>query len=184
MATALAALSWATGTNAWLPSAIVGRPCCGARVPTTSAAILAAAAAEPPADDATNANYYGGGARLVSCDTLSKSYDGTRYQFRDISLGVSAGARIGLVGVNGVGKSTLMKCLAGLESPDSGTVSFEGRPVSFFVGEEASASARFFMRGKLKFGSFDNRLLGALRKRLEHVLRWLRTQLVPVELRG
>lgn len=144
VATALAALSWATGTNAWLPSAIVGRPCCGARAPTTSAAILAAAAAEPPADDATNANYYGGGARLVSCDTLSKSYDGTRYQFRDISLGVSAGARIGLVGVNGVGKSTLMKCLAGLESPDSGTVSFEGRPVSFFVGEEASASARFW----------------------------------------
>ena len=61
-----------------------------------------------------------GGARLVYCEGLSKSYDGQRFQFRDISLGVATGQRVGLIGVNGVGKSTLMKCLAGLEQHDAG----------------------------------------------------------------
>ena len=70
------------------------------------------------------------------CDALSKSYDGKRYQFRDISLGIASGQRVGLIGVNGVGKSTLMKCLAGLEDPDGGEVGFEGRPVCLYVEQE------------------------------------------------
>ena len=70
------------------------------------------------------------------CDSLSKSYDGKRYQFRDISLGVASGQRVGLIGVNGVGKSTLMKCLAGLEVPDDGSVGFDGRPVCLYVEQE------------------------------------------------
>jgi ATP-binding cassette subfamily F protein uup len=76
------------------------------------------------------------GARLLYCDSLSKSYDGKRYQFRDVSLGVAAGQRVGLIGVNGIGKSTLMKCLAGLEYPDDGAVGFEGRPVVLYVEQE------------------------------------------------
>ena len=76
------------------------------------------------------------GPRLVNCDSLSKSYDGKRYQFRDVSLGVATGSRIGLVGVNGVGKSTLMKCIAGLEDLDGGSVSFEGRPTVLYVEQE------------------------------------------------
>ena len=82
------------------------------------------------------------GARLVYCDQLSKSYDGKRYQFRDISLGVASGQRVGLIGVNGVGKSTLMKCLAGLEYPDSGSVGFEGRPVLLYVEQEPVGTAK------------------------------------------
>jgi ATPase subunit of ABC transporter with duplicated ATPase domains len=70
------------------------------------------------------------------CDGLSKSYDGKRYQFRDISLGVAAGQRAGLVGVNGVGKSTLLRCLAGLEEADAGSVGVEGRPVVLYVEQE------------------------------------------------
>ena len=77
-----------------------------------------------------------GGARLVYCEALSKSYDGKRYQFRDISLGIASGQRTGLIGVNGVGKSTLMKCLAGIETPDAGSVGFEGRPVCLYVEQE------------------------------------------------
>ena len=76
------------------------------------------------------------GARLVYCDSLSKTYDGSHYQFREISLGVAAGQRVGLIGVNGVGKSTLLKCLAGLEAPDAGSVGFEGRPVVLYVEQE------------------------------------------------
>ena len=77
-----------------------------------------------------------GAPRLMYCDSLSKSYDGKRYQFRDISLGVASGQRVGLIGVNGVGKSTLMKCLAGLEVPDDGSVGFDGRPVCLYVEQE------------------------------------------------
>lgn len=45
---------------------------------------------------------------------------------RDVSLVVPPGARVGLIGENGVGKSTLLRVLAGAEPPDSGTVT---RPV-------------------------------------------------------
>ena len=76
------------------------------------------------------------GPRLMYCDSLSKTYDGKRYQFRDISLDIASGQRVGLIGVNGIGKSTLMKCLAGLEEPDDGTVGFEGRPVCLYVEQE------------------------------------------------
>ena len=78
----------------------------------------------------------GGGPRLVYCESLSKSYDGKRFQFRDISLGIAAGQRTGLIGVNGIGKSTLMKCLAGLEDVDTGSIGVEGRPVILYVEQE------------------------------------------------
>src|SRR6202042_980274 len=54
--------------------------------------------------------------------------DGTvRYNGRaildDVTLGIQEGDRIGLVGRNGCGKTTFLRILAGLQSPDSGTVS-------------------------------------------------------------
>jgi len=61
-------------------------------------------------------------AVLLSCQSLTKSY-GSRPLFRDISLGVSDGERMGLIGPNGAGKSTLLKIFAGLEKPDNGTLS-------------------------------------------------------------
>ncbi|MDO4717905.1 MAG: dipeptide/oligopeptide/nickel ABC transporter ATP-binding protein [Propionibacteriaceae bacterium] len=48
---------------------------------------------------------------------------------RDIDLVLHEGQRLGIVGESGSGKSTLMRLLLGLESPDSGTVTFDGRPV-------------------------------------------------------
>ena len=76
------------------------------------------------------------GPRLLWADGVSKSYDGQRYQFRDLSFTISAGSRLGLIGVNGVGKSTLMRCLAGLESVDAGSISVEGRPSVVYVEQE------------------------------------------------
>ena len=61
-------------------------------------------------------------AVLLSCQALTKSY-GSRPLFHDISLGIGDGERMGLIGPNGAGKSTLLKIFAGLEKPDSGTVS-------------------------------------------------------------
>jgi ABC transport system ATP-binding/permease protein len=52
---------------------------------------------------------------------LSKSH-GVRKLFQDVSFSVAEGEKIGLIGRNGTGKSTLFRILAGEEGPDSGTV--------------------------------------------------------------
>src|SRR3989440_11775007 len=54
---------------------------------------------------------------------LSKSY-GAITVLDDISFGINANDRVGVVGSNGVGKTTLLSILVGQESPDSGSYSF------------------------------------------------------------
>jgi len=61
-------------------------------------------------------------AILESCTSLSKSF-GSRMLFENISLGISEGERLGLIGANGSGKSTLLQILSGRLEPDSGSVS-------------------------------------------------------------
>ena len=58
----------------------------------------------------------------MSCRSISKSY-GSRPLFSDITIGISTGERLGLIGPNGSGKTTLLRLLAGEEKPDSGEVS-------------------------------------------------------------
>ena len=58
---------------------------------------------------------------VVNIEEVSKSFD-IKELLVSVSLGVSEGDRIGIVGRNGSGKSTLMKVIAGIESPDSGRV--------------------------------------------------------------
>jgi len=60
-------------------------------------------------------------AHLLSCQAISKSF-GAQHLFSEVSMGVSAGERLGLIGPNGAGKSTLLKIFAGLEEVDSGQV--------------------------------------------------------------
>ncbi len=57
----------------------------------------------------------------LSIENLSKSY-GDRLLFADIAFGVDEGEKIGIVARNGTGKSTLLRILAGEESPDDGKV--------------------------------------------------------------
>ena len=61
-------------------------------------------------------------ANLLNLERVSKSY-GVRPLLTDVSLGVGAGERIGVVGRNGDGKTTLLEVMTGLEEPDSGRVS-------------------------------------------------------------
>jgi ATP-binding cassette subfamily F protein uup len=58
---------------------------------------------------------------LISCDGVSKAY-GVRSILRGVSLGVQRGDRVGVVGRNGDGKTTLLRILAGSEPPDGGRV--------------------------------------------------------------
>ncbi|MGW4483035.1 ATP-binding cassette domain-containing protein [Amycolatopsis sp. NPDC004368] len=61
-------------------------------------------------------------ANLVNLESVSKSY-GVKPLLDGVSLGVAAGQRIGVVGLNGGGKTTLLEVLAGISEPDSGRVS-------------------------------------------------------------
>src|SRR5690554_6052447 len=58
---------------------------------------------------------------LLTIDNMSKSYT-ERLLFDKVTLGIHEGDKIGVIGINGTGKSTLLKIIAGLEEPDEGTV--------------------------------------------------------------
>jgi ATP-binding cassette subfamily F protein uup len=62
---------------------------------------------------------------LVNLESVSKAFD-IKELLQNVSIGVSQGDRIGIVGRNGAGKSTLMKIIAGTEEPDSGRVTKSG----------------------------------------------------------
>ncbi|MBS6644608.1 MAG: ABC-F family ATP-binding cassette domain-containing protein [Clostridiaceae bacterium] len=58
---------------------------------------------------------------LVTIEHLTKSYT-ERLLFDDTSFSMNEGDKVGIIGINGTGKSTLLKIVAGLEEPDEGTV--------------------------------------------------------------
>lgn len=58
---------------------------------------------------------------LITLENISKSYSEKKL-LEDISLGINDKEKIGLIGVNGTGKSTLLKIIAGAEIPDDGTI--------------------------------------------------------------
>lgn len=60
---------------------------------------------------------------LVEVRGVTKSF-GRFTAIRDVSFAVQAGEILGLIGPNGAGKTTLFECLAGVQSCDSGTISF------------------------------------------------------------
>lgn len=61
------------------------------------------------------------GTRVLELKHVTKGYDG-RDLLRDLTLTIERGERLGIVGPNGVGKSTLLHLLAGRDQPDSGEV--------------------------------------------------------------
>ncbi len=62
-------------------------------------------------------------ANVLNIENLTKSY-GDRLLFGDVTFGVDQGDKIGVVARNGTGKTTMLRIIAGVEEPDSGTVTF------------------------------------------------------------
>lgn len=68
---------------------------------------------------------------LLVVEGLSKRY-GRQSLFQNVSLELAHGDVLVVTGANGSGKSTFLRCLVGLETPDRGTVSFDGDPRTFW----------------------------------------------------
>ena len=68
-------------------------------------------------------------ANLLNLEKVTKSY-GVRILLDEVSLGVAEGERIGIVGRNGDGKTTLLQILTATRPPDSGRVTIDGVDVS------------------------------------------------------
>lgn len=62
-------------------------------------------------------------AIYLQIENMTKSV-GDRVLFGDVTFGVNEGDKIGVIAKNGTGKTTLLRCIAGVETPDSGTVTF------------------------------------------------------------
>src|SRR3954451_20570879 len=71
---------------------------------------------------------------LVNLKDVAKGY-AARTVLEGVTLGVSAGDRIGIVGRNGDGKSTLLRLIAGLEEPDAGNFTRVGRLELSLLGQ-------------------------------------------------
>lgn len=65
-----------------------------------------------------------GESMLLSAEHIYKNYD-TKQLLQDATLYLNERDKIGIIGINGTGKSTLLKILAGLESPDAGSVTVQ-----------------------------------------------------------
>ena len=66
---------------------------------------------------------------MLRIDRLSKAYGATPV-FSDVSLTLAAGEFVALLGESGVGKSTLLNCIAGLDDADSGSIVIGGRDIA------------------------------------------------------
>ena len=85
------------------------------------------------------------GTNLLNLESVSKSFD-IRALLDGVSLGVNAGDRIGIVGRNGGGKSTLIKVMAGIEAPDSGRVSKAGAVTIGLLGQTDGSDENSLVR--------------------------------------
>lgn len=67
---------------------------------------------------------------IISFSQVSFSYDKDNSIFKQLSFSIAPGEKVGLVGANGVGKSTLLKLLVGLEFASEGTILVKDTPVT------------------------------------------------------
>ncbi|MBO6176072.1 MAG: sugar ABC transporter ATP-binding protein [Treponema sp.] len=73
---------------------------------------------------------------VLEIKNMSKSFAKNKV-LNGINLSIKKGSVMGLMGENGAGKSTMMKCLFGIYAKDEGQITLDGRPVNFISPKEA-----------------------------------------------
>ena len=119
----------------------------------------ATAAVAGPASTVCQTTWVARQRNLLNLQSVSKGY-ASRPVLTDIQLGVNAGDRVGIVGRNGDGKSTLLRMIAGLEEPDSGQVTRAGDLDFALVGQGDELDADKTIREELVGGRPDHEWAG------------------------
>ncbi|MFC8720785.1 ABC-F family ATP-binding cassette domain-containing protein [Kitasatospora sp. NPDC057198] len=101
---------------------------------------------------------------LATIESVTKVY-GTRALLDGVSLGVSEGDRIGVVGRNGDGKTTLIRMLAKLEEPDTGRITHSGGLQLAVLTQHDSLDPKATIRHEVIAGRADHEWLGDARIR-------------------
>jgi ATP-binding cassette subfamily F protein uup len=101
---------------------------------------------------------------LVNLKSVDKGY-GSRSVLHDVTLGVSAGDRIGVVGRNGDGKSTLLALISGAEQADAGTVVRSGNLDLGILGQGDELDEAQTIRAELVGGRADHEWMADARFR-------------------
>lgn len=73
---------------------------------------------------------------LLQTEELGRRVTADRWLFRHLNISLAAGEQIALQGASGVGKSTLLNLLAGLDQPDEGRLLFEGKDLKAMGANE------------------------------------------------
>ena len=115
---------------------------------------------------------------VISARNLGKAY-GADPLFHDVSLTVMRGEKVGLLGINGTGKSTLLKLLAGLETPDTGVVERRRDATILYLAQEPALDPEKTPRAIVEAGLVDWQ---AAISRHEAVSRRIEAQGAPAEL--
>ena len=79
---------------------------------------------------------------LLQAEGLSRRVSPERWLFRHLDISVAPGEQLALCGASGVGKSSLLNLLAGLDQPDEGRVLFQGRDLAALSNSERLALRR------------------------------------------
>ncbi len=79
---------------------------------------------------------------LLQAEGLSKRVSSERWLFRHLEISVAPGEQLALCGASGVGKSSLLNLLAGLDQPDEGRVLFQGKDLAVISNSERLALRR------------------------------------------
>ena len=78
------------------------------------------------------------GAQIVCLEQVCFSYDGQRDVLHDVNLSIARGDKIAVVGYNGMGKTTLLRIMAGVRTPTSGTCTLGHKVVPGYLSQEFS----------------------------------------------
>lgn len=105
---------------------------------------------------------------IINIEHIAKAY-GEKVLFEDGSLGVDNRDKIGIVGVNGTGKSTLLKLIAGTEEADSGTITIANHIRVSYLAQQFDSQTHTRLLDYVTNGTTDPLVIVEARKLLKRL---------------